>query len=102
MVAQAVFGTIITGPVLVVATCFVLGFGSAFANTNTSTYVLLSIGVVLAIAALVTILIFARRLRKSERSRGWAIGIYIGLGLFGLFWGTCGLLLYSLSSGSFH
>ncbi len=99
---QALLGVIVSVPTLFVIACLLIGMASAMSSTPNGTIVGVSACGLIALGVLGGVLYYARQLRKSERSKGWALGIYIGLGLTALFWGSCGLILYSLSNANFH
>ncbi|CAN5575019.1 hypothetical protein BH10PLA1_BH10PLA1_15720 [soil metagenome] len=90
---QALLGTLATCPVVFVLVIVVVMTVSNFPSQSTAMWVGASLGLVFLIIAL----FIAHALRRDERRRGWAIGIYIGLGLSALFWGTCAMILANLS-----
>ena len=93
---QALLGTIATGAGAVVSTivfAFLIGMTS---DSKPLCTVMTIVCVAVGLGELVAVIRLAIRLRRTETKRGWAIGIWIGLGLYALFWGTCGLLLYNL------
>jgi hypothetical protein len=93
---QAVLGTLATTAAIVG-----MGFGAAFtvgmaaSLGNAGFFAMIAIVCVISVGAGV---LLARRFRRNPSTRGWAIGIYIGMGLAALFWGSCGMILYSLSN----
>ena len=93
---QAVLGTLATLAAVFVI-CFAAAFlvGMAASVGNGAIYTV--IGVV-CVATIGTGLLLARKYRRNPNSRGWAIGIYIGMGLAALFWGTCAMILASLGN----
>lgn len=102
MGVQALLGVVISVPTLFVIACLLIGGAASLSGTTTGTVVGVGGCGLIALVVLGVTLYYARELRHEERTRGWAIGIYIGLGLTALFWGTCGLILASLSYANFH
>ncbi len=86
---QAFLGAVFT-LVLIVGVVIVAGFLMAGANGKGMVKVILAVtgAIILMISLSIAI-----PLKQDPRRRGWAIGIYIGLGLGCLFWGYCGLLM---------
>lgn len=98
---QALLGTIGTG-VLVVGGGFLIAIVALVAVSESKGgdsmfFIVAGVG---SLIFLVAALLLARRLRRSELYKGWAIGMYIGMGLGALFWGTCAVMLASL--GNMH
>jgi hypothetical protein len=88
---QVVTGCLIT-IVLLGGLCFVAGFTHVMADySGTAEGVFLYF----AAAAVGVPVWIAHRCRRNEFKRGWGVGIYLGLGLVSLFWGYCGIVLYS-------
>ena len=96
---QAILGTLAAGPGLVVVSIMLLGILTELGMPEAPMFTVLG---VLGLATLVGLLLLARKWRRSERTRGWAIGIYIGLCLMALFWGTCALIITAFVVGEKH
>jgi hypothetical protein len=96
---QALLGTIGTA-VVVVGGGFLIALAAGFLVSmmggDSAFFIVCG---VLSLVGLGGLLLLARRLRRSDLYRGWAIGIYIGLGLGALFWGTCALMIAAMVSG---
>jgi len=100
---QALLGCLATAPAVFVIVCLLIGMDASLTGSSDAANIaIVSATIIFGLGILAAILYWARRLRKNELRRGWAIGIYIGLGLSALFWGTCGLILVSLSGANFH
>ena len=86
---QVTLGCILTVTVLG-GLCFGSGYLSITVDRRAMGLTILS-----ASAAIVFTVSFhyARLMRMDERRRGWAIGVYIGMGLAGLLWGFCALVV---------
>ena len=98
---QALIGTIMTAVVVVGGGFVVAIFAAVVASEakagDSMFFIVAGVGSLIFLGAA---LLLARRLRRSELYRGWAIGIYIGMGLGALFWGTCAMMLANL--GNMH
>lgn len=99
---QALLGVVVSVPTLFVIACLLIGGAASLSNSTAGTIVGVGGCGLIGLGVLGGVIYYARQLRKNERSKGWALGIYIGLGLTALFWGSCGLILYSLSNSNFH
>ena len=96
IVGQAIVGAFCT-LFLIGCVAFVTAFASvSLDNKADGAGPLLFIAGGIAIAAIG--IVTARRRQRYRDERGWAIGIYIGLGLGGLFWGCCGFVAHSIHS----
>ena len=100
MAVQALLGTLATVGIMIGMCFFILGMSTAFVELGNRGFLIL-VGIV-SLTFVAIGLLLARRLRRNPAVRGWAIGIYIGMGLSALFWGACGLLIVSLTNTNFH
>lgn len=92
---QAILGTLATIAIMamsVVAGGFLSLFGHAAGDGGMFT--------VLGVCAAIMLYLGIRKARSvgvDADSRGWVIGIYLGLGIGMLLWGYCGVFLFSLN-----
>jgi hypothetical protein len=82
MVVQAIFGCAITCGTLMGSAFALILFG--YANMGGVVLVLIGCAILLAMAIGI-----ALRARRNPRRRGWAMGIWIGIGLACLLEGLC-------------
>jgi hypothetical protein len=90
---QAFLGALVT-LIIIVAIVVALGLFSLNMQNNIALFMMFGL------AAVIILVVAVRAARTQHRypdRRGWGIGIYIGLGLGALFWGYCGIGMYSLN-----
>ena len=85
MVLQAVIGCTLTCGLLVGAVFFGLLFG--ITGSGSTTYA--TIAIIAGVALLAGFVTLAIRARRDPNRRGWAMGIWIGIGLAALLEGIC-------------
>lgn len=90
---QAFLGALFT---IIVLSGLCIASGLLAANGHTRAVTNLTLLVCFGLTFMLAYLL-ARRFGLTFERRGWALGIYIGMGLAGLFWGYCGVLLHALS-----
>jgi hypothetical protein len=97
---QAELGTVATvAPIVGISFVAAFAVGMASEIGNGAIYMILG---VVCVATVGTGVLLARKYRRDPNTRGWAIGIYIGMGLAALFWGTCAMILVSLTNTNYH
>ena len=89
---NAVMGAIIT-IMLIGCGVFAAGFAAMTMQSNADSYAVLAVAGMIIVA---TTIFIASRFHRIPNKRGWAIGIYIGLGIGCLLLGLCGFAMDGL------